>query len=148
MSTEMNRSKLEAILDNVVESVENTPPEELLAEAARSGEDAAHVAARTKDALLKGIRKFEQRKLHAARSAYDARSSELRKRRFTLPTTADERRRLLFKSAQDNQLVQRVTARFRDLTELSDEDVESALEDLMELGAFDEDDAHTDDGNS
>ena len=75
-------------------------------------------------------------------------STELRSRRFTLPTTAEERRKLLFNSAQNNRLVQRVTARFRDLTELSDEDVDSALEDLMELGAFDEEDTQTDDGKS
>jgi len=148
MSTEMNRKKLEVILDHLVDSVESTPAEELFAEAARSGQDTTQVATRAKDSLLKGIREFEQRKLHAARSAYRARSSELRNRRFTLPATADERRKLLFNSAQNNRLVQRVTARFRDLTELSDEDVDSALEDLMELGAFDEEDTQTDDGKS
>jgi hypothetical protein len=148
MSTEMNRSKLEVILDNLIDSVERTPAEELVAEAVQSGQDAVHGASRTKDALLKGIRKFEQRKLHAARSTYRARSSELRKRRFTLPASAEERRKLLLDSADHNRLVQRVTARFRDLTELSDADVESALEDLVELGAFDEDPAQNDDGKS
>ncbi|MGA8671262.1 MAG: hypothetical protein WB679_15365 [Terracidiphilus sp.] len=148
MSTEMNRKKLEVILDNLVDSVESTPAEELFAEAARSGQDTTQVATRAKDSLLKGIRKFEQRKLHTARSAYRVRSSELRSRHFNLPATADERRRLLFASAKDNRLVQRVTARFRDLTDLSDEDVDSALEDLMELGAFDEEDTQTDDGKS
>jgi len=148
MSTEMNRKKLEVILDNLVDSVESTPAEELFAEAARSGQDMTQVATRAKDSLLKGIRNFEQRKLHAARSAYRVRSSELRNRRFALPATADERRKLLFNSARNNRLVQRVTARFRDLTELSDEDVDSALEDLMELGVFDEEDTQTDDGKS
>src|SRR3974390_2147112 len=146
MSPDMNSKKLEVILDNLVDSVESTPAEELFAEAARKGQDTTQVATRAKDSLLKGIRKFEQRKLQAAPSAYRIRSSKLRNRRFTLPATADERRRLLFDSAQNNRLVQRVTARFRDLTELSDDDVDSALEDLMELGAFDEEDTQTDDG--
>ena len=40
--------------------------------------------------------------------------------------------------ATRDQRVAKVTAKFRDLTEISDDDVRSALEDLMELGAFDD----------
>lgn len=54
---------------------------------------------------------------------------------------------MLMDAASSNRRIAQVTARFRDLTELSDEDVESALEDLIELGAFDDTAEPNDDGN-
>jgi hypothetical protein len=38
-------------------------------------------------------------------------------------------------------------SKYRDLKELSDEDVQSALEDLVELGAFDDTEERNNDGN-
>jgi len=54
---------------------------------------------------------------------------------------------MLIDAAATDQRVARVTAKFRDLRELSDEDVRSALEDLMDLGAFDQSAELYDDGN-
>ena len=54
---------------------------------------------------------------------------------------------MLLDAAGSNRRVAQVTARFRDLKELSDEDVQSALEDLMELGVFDDAAEQSDDGN-
>ena len=45
---------------------------------------------------------------------------------------------MLTEAATRDQRVAKITAKFRDLTKTSDDDVRSALEDLMELGAFDD----------
>jgi len=149
MSADENRSKmdLEGLLGNLADAVERASPEDLLAEAKAAGQDTAEIASDVKSTLLDAIRSFEQRKLHAARARYRTRSTELGRRRILLPASPDARRRLLLEAATNNQRVAQVTARFRDLKELSDEDVQSALEDLMELGVLDDSAEQSDDGN-
>ena len=149
MSADKNRSKMDlgALLGNLADAVEGASPEVLLAEAKAAGQDTQQIASEVKGTLLDAVRSFEQRKLHAARVKYRTRSTELGRRRIVLPATPDARRTLLLDAATNNRRVAQVTARFRDLKELSDEDVQSALEDLMELGVFDDAADQSDDGN-
>ncbi len=147
MSSDTNRSKLETMSANLAQGVENASPEDLLAEAKAEGRNTEQIASGVKNTLLNAVRSFEQRKLHAARAQCRTRSTEPRKRHIVLPATADERRNLLLDAATNNRRIAQVTARFRDLKEISDEDVESALEDLIELGAFDDTTGQNDDGN-
>jgi hypothetical protein len=149
MSADTNRSKTElhALLGNLADAVEHASPEDLLAEAKAAGDDTQQIASEVKSTLLDAVQSFEQRKLHTARAVYKTRTAELKRRRIVLPPTAAGRRRLLLDAATNNRRVAQVTARFRDLKELSDEDVESALEDLMELGAFDDTAGQRNDGN-
>ena len=138
MSADMNETKFEMLLADLAKSFEDASPEELLEEAKAAGQDTERIADHVRYTLLDAVRKFEQRKLHAARLACRTRPSGLKRRRIVLPATAEERRGLLFRANQSNPQVQQLTARFRELKEISDDVVESALEDLMELGAFDE----------
>jgi hypothetical protein len=66
------------------------------------------------------------------------RSTAGRTRRFVMSATPAARLRMLTDAATRDQRVAKITAKFRDLTEISDDDVRSAIEDLMELGAFDD----------
>ena len=113
MSADKNRSKmdLEALLGNLADAVERASPEDLLAEAKAAGQDTEQIASDVKNTLLDAVRSFEQKKLHAARAAYRTRSTELRRRRISLPATADARRRLLLDAATNNRRVAQVTAR-------------------------------------
>jgi hypothetical protein len=137
MSIDRNRTKLESLYANLAQGVENASPEDLLAESKAEGDDTQQVASGVRATLLDAVRSFEQRKLHAARHGYRKRSTELRNRRNVLPPTPAERLALLMKAAGSDERVARVTARFRDFKDLTDEDVQSALNDLMELGALD-----------
>ena len=147
MSTNTNSTKLDTLFPNLAQGVENASPEDLLAEARAEGQDTEQIASSVRSTLLDAVRSFEQRKLHAARHAYRKRSTELRDKRITLPATAIARRALLLTAASNDQRVARVTARFRDLKDISDEDVQSALEDLIELGALDDIGKDNNDGN-
>lgn len=149
MSADTNHSKMdiEALLGDLAEAIQYASPEDILAEVKTAGHDTEQIASDVKNTLLDAVRSFEQRKLHAARAAYRTRSTELKRRRTVLPATAAERRRLLLDAATNNRRVAQVTARFRDLKVLSDEDVESALEDLMELGVFDDTAEQSNDGS-
>lgn len=138
MSADRERTKFEALLADLAEGVENASPEELLAEAKAEGQDTVQIASSVKATLLNAVRSFEQRKLHAARHGYKKRASELRRNRMDLPSTPAERLALLKKAASNDERVAKVTARFRELKDLSDEDVRTALEDLLDLGALDD----------
>jgi hypothetical protein len=140
MSADTNPSEmnLKELFGNLAEAVEQASPEDLLAEAKAAGQNTEQIAADVKSTLLDAVLSFEQRKLHAARSAYRMRSTLQRTRRFVMPATPVERLRMLTDAATRDQRVAKITAKFRDLTKISDDDVRSALEDLMELGAFDD----------
>ena len=137
MSTDGNRTKLEILFANLTQGVENASPEDLLAEAKAEGQDTEQTASSVRATLFDAVRSFEQRKLHAARHGYKKRSADLKGRRCVLPSTPGERLALLKRAARNDERVAKVTARFRDFKDLTDEDVQSALEDLMELGALD-----------
>jgi hypothetical protein len=136
--TSPGKMDLKTLFGDLAESTEQAAPAELLAEAKAAGQDTERIAAEVKNTLLDAVRSFEQRKLHAARSAYRTRSTVRHTRRFAMPSTPAERLRMLTDAATNDKRVARVTAKYRDLKEMSDEDVQSALEDLMELGAFDD----------
>jgi hypothetical protein len=136
--TSPGKMDLETLFGDLAESTEQAAPAELLVEAKAAGQDTERIAAEVKNTLLDAVRSFEQRKLHAARSAYRTRSTVRHTRRFAMPSTSAERLKMLTGAATNDKRVARVTAKYRDLKEMSDEDVQSALEDLMELGAFDD----------
>lgn len=136
--TNPNKMDLRVLLANLAEAVEKASPEDLLAEAKAAEQDTEQIATDVKNTLLSAVRTFEQGKLHAARAAYRTRSTARRSRRFVMPATPAERLRMLMKAATRDQRVANITAKFRDLTKISDDDVRSALEDLLELGAFDD----------
>jgi hypothetical protein len=138
---------LRILFGNLAEAVEQASPEDLLAEAKAAGQNTEQIAADVKNTLLDAVQSFEQRKLHAARSAYRTRSTGRRTRRFVMPATPAERLRMLTDAATRDQRVAKITAKFRDLTKISDDDVRSAIEDLMELGAFDDIAEQDNDGN-
>ena len=149
MSADTNPSKMDLreLVDNLAEAVEQASPEELLAEAKAAGQNTEQIAADVKNTLLDAVLNSEQRKLHAARSSYRIRSTARRTRRFVIPATPAERLRMLTDAVARDQRVAKITAKFRDLTKISDDDVRSALEDLMELGAFDDIAEKDNDGN-
>lgn len=137
MSTDENRTKLKTLFANLAQGVENASPEDIVAEAKAEGQDTEQIASSVRATLFDAVRSFEQRKLHAARHGYRKRSTELKSRRIVLPSTPMERLALLKRAAGNDERVANVTARYRDFKELTDEDVQSALEDLIELGALD-----------
>ena len=137
MSTDGNRTKLKTLFANLTQGVENASPEDIVAEAKAEGQDTEQIASSVRATLFDAVRSFEQRKLHAARHGYRKRSTELKSRRIVLPSTPTERLALLKRAAGNDERVAKVTARFRDFKDLTDEDVQSALEDLIELGALD-----------
>jgi predicted transcriptional regulator len=129
------RRPLDGILEGLAESVAREDPEQLLEEARTSGQNPESIAQRLKDVASAALKKFEQRKLEAAREAYYLHAAKGPENKESVASTPDERKRQLSAILESNPDIGAVlTAQHREFESLSDEDVQSALEDLAELG--------------
>ncbi len=133
------RRILDGILDGLAESIAGEAPEELLEEARAAGQNAEMIAEDVKNTLQAALKKFEQRKLEAAREAYRLHCVDEPENRDSVARTPDGRRRQLSAILESNPQIGAVlTTQHRGFESLSDQDVESALEDLAELGFLDD----------
>ena len=123
----------EKILDGVAEYLETAPVEEILADVRVEGGDPDAIAEEVRVTLNQATRPFQRRHLARARRDYEAEVSASKQRVFKLPPTPARRRNLLQSLTGNLGL----TLQNRDITELSDEDVEIQLQSLAELGALD-----------
>src|SRR5436305_16021 len=68
------KKELDAILGNLLDSIESAPSEEIAEELLAAGQDLDMVSGDVKGSLLAGVKRFEQRKLREAREAYKLRT--------------------------------------------------------------------------
>lgn len=135
------REKAERVLDQIAESIEKGDAVEIAADLKESGQDVNEIASRTKAAALAGIKEFRQQRLHQARQRYQESSSRIERRAKRFGGSPEERRRRLFSALESNPgLKSALTMQYRDLNELTDEDIETGLDDLETLGALEESD--------
>ena len=133
------KKELDAILDGLADYVEQAPGDHLLEDAIAAGEDPNQTDKRVKAALLQAITNFEQSKLRAARAAYEKRVASIENRPFRFSDGPLARRQqLCFLLDRNPELGAAFTARHRDFVEMTDDDVESALRDLADLGVLDD----------
>jgi hypothetical protein len=133
------RRQLERLAEALAEDVLETPDEEFLVETKERGETLNELARRGQDAVLRGIAESKRRKLAAARSDYKAAAGGGRSNVVALPI-GDKRRILAQVAANDPGLRAKLTlaARSAEAGEISENDLDSLLEDLRDLGVIDE----------
>ena len=132
---EKKEQELQRLIDAVAESYLTGPLDDVYEDSEKEGLEPKEVAEKTRTILLDAVKEHRLEKLRGARSEYEEAASRLEKRKYDLPETPAERRELLETIvAARPSLRQPLTLQYRDLTELSDEDVESSLRQLAELG--------------
>jgi len=130
--------RLARILDNLGRHIQTAPGDELLGAAREEGRDPAEVTARVKGILRSAFREHQQKALAEARRGYQDELASISERQFRLPRTAQGRRNwFLAVLAQAPQLQPAFTLQNRELSDLSDEDIESHLKKLAQLGVLD-----------
>ena len=129
-----DQEKLDALVDALGDSILEASDEDLLEELRMRGVDPDAEAARLKTMMLGTVKAFRQRALEAARAAYSRQIEKMDKKPYSLPKTPKERRQLFSFFTQQPQFAEFVTAQYRDLENLTDNDIETYLEDLAELG--------------
>jgi hypothetical protein len=126
------------ILDNLGHHIQIAPGDELLEAARENGRDPAEVTARVKGILRSTFKAHQQKALVDAKQGYQSELASISERQFHLPRTAQGRRNW-FQAvlAQAPQLQPAFTLQNRELSDLSDEDIESHLKKLAQLGVLD-----------
>ena len=130
--------RLEAMFDALGESICKESDEEILEDLRNEGIDPEAEAARLKTMMLNSVKVFQQRQLILAREGYRRRVDQLEKKKYPIPESAQERRSLFSFVLRQPQCASLVTAQYRKLKDLTDDDIETYLEDLAELGILDE----------
>jgi len=130
--------KLDALADALAESIADASDKEIIEELHLSGVDPDTEAARMKAMMLATVKVFRQRALASARAGYCRQIESMERKSYPIPGTPAERRQLFALVAQRPQFTQFVTAQYRDLDVLTDNDIETYLEDLAELGILED----------
>ena len=134
--------ELEAIMEGLAESVLEASDEEILEEAREAGEDVEESAEGIRAGLLEVMRKQRLEQLRTAREERSRALEKLERAESSLPTSPAARRALLDGVLADHSEVRGLlTAQHRDLSGLSDEDVDSCLRHLQALGVLGNGDA-------
>ena len=124
--------KLERLCNALADDVEGMSDEDLVAEMEELGEDADAIASRTAALIAEAIAKVGQRKLEAARAGYEAYQQSARPGNV-LQWPTESKRDLIRRIAQNDPTLT-FAARKEEDTEV---DLDSAIEDLIELGVID-----------
>ncbi len=90
--------------------------------------------------MLDSIKRVKLERRAKAEQAHQQSLEQLQSSKGKLPTTASQRRALLERSLRQRPDVREITLQNRDLTELSDGDIDRLLAKLHHLGALDEGD--------
>jgi hypothetical protein len=129
------RKKIRALHDALADSVLSLSEEQLSQEVREEGLDPNAVAEDTRALLLGTVKQFQQRALTKARVEHEAAVQKLQGRRPVFPSNAQARRDLLIGVLTQQPAASGVlTAQWREFSEMTDEDVETALLELAHLG--------------
>jgi hypothetical protein len=135
-----NKDRYDLQLRNVVrhlsQSIIEATDEEIREDARQAGIDLQAHATDMKRRFEDIAKKSRQKKLRAAKEAYEIEVQKLAKRTFDLPPSPAQQRALLQLVASQHAAAGKglFTAKFRDLDKLSDSDIASLLEELAALG--------------
>ena len=129
---------LSAVMNELSESVAAASEADLLEDARAAQQDPEAIAETLRARMLDTMKSFRQETLRAARKDYEDHIAAFAQSQMRLPTTPAARRSLFEVLSRRADLVDRLTVQFRDLGNLSDQDVESCLRQLQMLGLLDE----------
>ncbi len=130
------RRQLDRLADALARDVDRLTDDELLEEAAESYGAAETAVSETRDLVEAAITAHAKNRFAAARQAYEAHTSTSRPKVLELPW---ERKRALIDkfASNDNALKEKLTMAAHNEEEF-EADIDSFLEDLVELGVIDD----------
>jgi hypothetical protein len=130
----------QALMDALAESVLRESPEELVKDVRADGVDPDEYAEKLRQAMLDAVKAYQQQALHLARRSYKDSVAKYEQHKIHLPNSREKRREIFQRAIQrDPEFGEQLTMQHRDFTDLTDDDVESYLRQLHELGALTED---------
>lgn len=133
-----DEQKLSNFLSALTERSLTMPDEELEAELREEGINPEEMTQRVNHIFDQVLKKHRLGELHAARALYERHVVEYEAEREGLPGTPDTRRAALgaILASPSAASLGHITAQFRDLKEMSDEDVDTHYRQMMLLGVI------------
>ena len=131
--------KEDAVFDALVRSAAELSDEEVAAEYREEGEELSVVASRVRGILSAAVVEHQSRERDRLRRERASQLNDLGAFRNRLPSSPEKRRHWLQLTLQRHPgSTAELTAQFRNLSEMTDDDVESALMQLAFLDLLDE----------
>jgi uncharacterized damage-inducible protein DinB len=126
---------LRALYEEIAEGIAEAPDAEIVEECKAEGESVEQVANHMRDVLRGAWKGFQQKSLREAREKYQRTTSALKAASIQLPVTAAERRQMFTRVlARRPEVGKTIHMQFRDFDQISDEDVETCLQQFAQLG--------------
>ncbi len=132
------RKEVRALYEALAENVLASTDQELIEEVRDNGDDPGALAESTRTLLLNTVKTFQQRPLAKARDERARAIQKIDSLRPVLPTDPQLKRAMLIGVLKAQPTAQGVlTAQWREFDEMTDDDVETALLELVHLGFID-----------
>jgi hypothetical protein len=130
----------ETLMQALADSVLKESSEELVNDLRAEGIDPGAYAENLRKVMLDSVKAHKQQALIKARRSHKDSVAAYEQRKVHLPSTPARRRAALERVLQRDPSVRQLTLQNREFTELTDEDIESYLQQLHALNAIDEND--------
>ena len=139
--TSKKEETLRALYEEIAESLAEAPDADIVEECKAEGESVDQVADHMRDVLRSAWKGFQQRSLREAREKYARTAAALKDTAIPLPVTAAERRQLFTGVlSRRPEVGKTIHMQFRDFDQMSDEDIETCLQQFAQLGLLAADD--------
>lgn len=134
-----SREETERVLEELAASIEATEPVEIAADLKAGGFDLSEVESRMRASALSGIKAFKQKGLHRARARYQESTTRIERRTRGLTGSTEDRRWRFIHALEANPGIRSsLTVQHRDFNEMTEQDIDSALEEMEILGVLGE----------
>ena len=131
-----DEKKMRALFEALADHVESLSDEQLLADVRESGRTPEQVASEARSLVQNAVKRFKQRPLLEAREERERALKRMSEAKHQLPVEPGERRQWLAAMMAQPQAQGMLTAHGREFEDLTDEDVEESILELMHLGVL------------
>ena len=128
--------KLERLCNTLADDVDAMSDKELMAELQEAGEDTDAIAKRMRGLIADAIAKFGRQKMEAARAGYAAEMHQTGYENKVLHWPLSRKRELIQRFAQNDKALQQQLTLAARKEEDSQADMDSFIEDLIDLGVI------------
>ena len=130
--------KLERLCNTLADDIDAMSDEELLAALQETSEDTAAIAKRTGELIAEAIAKVGRHKMEAARAGYEAEAYQPSHKSKVFHLPMSRKRELLQRFAQNDDAFKKKLTLAARKEEDTEADVDSFIEDLIDLGVIDD----------
>jgi hypothetical protein len=131
-----DEKKMRALYEALADHVESLSDEQLLADVRESGRPPEQVASEARNLIQNAVKRFKQRPLLEAQRERERALKRMSEAKYRLPAEPKRRREWLAAMMAQPQAQGMLTAHGREFAEMTDEDVEESILELMHLGVM------------